>query len=196
MIGIQKSADGAARTAQKGLVLSIQALDVGLGGIQPIENLTAERGASIRVSCGAWNWRSSEVCGALTLHALERGVQGMDLLAEGLLLGDAAFESGNVERDDVRARGGKRSSQGIEQGQATFKEFEIVGGFGAHNSGSLVELVFFFFAVQVHIGLKRGARNGAGFHGLAHALLLSAAVFAGRRGFDATCRVGADFRHG
>ena len=119
----------------------------------------------------------------------------MNLFAEVLLLGDAAFEAGNVERNDVRARGGKRGGQRIEQGQAAFEEFEIVGGFGAHDSGSLVELVFFFFAVQVHIGLNRGARNRAGFHGFARALLLSAAIVAGRRGFHATCRVGADFRH-
>lgn len=82
-----------------------------------IEEIFAEIDLVERVDLGN-GLRDGEVGGAAALHLVERGIHRADLRAEAVLLGDAAFEAGDIQTDDIEASGGESFGEGGEQSNA------------------------------------------------------------------------------
>lgn len=119
-------------------MLIVELHDVGLNAGESIESFAAADGIGID------GWAEEMACGwgemlvALGLDTIQLEVEVADLCAEFFLLGDASFQTGDVQGDDVGARVGKSGSQRVEKREALFEEFEKLCGFGAHGSGSFV----------------------------------------------------------
>ena len=136
----------------------VELLDAGLRGVQTAESfLEAVRGGirSGSKEDRAWN---AELRGALALNAIEMGVERADVVAKKLLMGDAGLEAIDIERDNVGACSDEGIGERAEQGNALFEEFEKACGFGSHDLGPFVELMFFFFVdLEIHARRRRSA---------------------------------------
>jgi hypothetical protein len=152
VIRIEERVHGAAGTAEQSLVLVVELLHGGLDASQTIERFAAADESGVGRGPGSMRRSGAEVDGALLLNAIELDVQGANLGAKAVLLGDASLKAVDIERDDVQTRGGKSCSERAKQGQAFFEKFQVACGFSAHGSGPFVQFVFLVLAcIQIDV---------------------------------------------
>jgi len=120
VVAIKQSANGAARAAQEVLVGIIQLFHRNLGFPQAAESFAHAKRMGLR-RCGSGIECRAKMRGALGLQLVDVGIERPNLAAQLLLIGDAGFETVEVEGDNVSASGNQRGGQGTEEGDAALE---------------------------------------------------------------------------
>ncbi len=135
---VEQHAHRAAGAAQQRLVVLVEALEPGLRvGHPPQRLLNFFRHRGLRVSgigpadLAARAGHSGEP-GAAHLRLGDVVIQGANLPADALLLGDAPAHSFEVQGDEIGARFGQRLRKGIEQRQTPLKQLPVAFAFAVH----------------------------------------------------------------
>jgi hypothetical protein len=89
---------------------------------------------------------------ALPLDAVQIGIDGANLRAQTVLLGDTAFEARDIEGGNVEARSSQCIGKATQERDALFDKVQVaVMGCGTHVSGPLIEFVLRGCGVFVEI---------------------------------------------
>ena len=102
----------------------------------------------------------------MNLQLIDGGIEGANLDAQALLIGNARLETIEIERYDVATSGKERVRQRRQQHDALFEEFQIASGFCIHGLSLFVQLMLVVFA-HIHGRQRSLARRVAKLEGLA-----------------------------
>jgi len=138
-------------------VLVVETPDGGLGLRKASENFAATE----RIGIGSRCW-SDGVGRALLLDTVKVRVEGADFRAEFILVGDAGFEAGDIESDDVGTRSGERGGKRAEKRETAFEKIEVACVVSTHGQARSSNWCFSSFSSKSMSGADGGALAGAG----------------------------------
>jgi hypothetical protein len=123
MIRIEKSANGAAGTLQQDLMGIVLLLHADLGRVEAVEGFTQTTVVMVWRLRRGLVWTEAKLSSALKLQSIDRGIEGANLDAQALLIGNASLKTIEIERYDVGTSGKKRLRQRGQQRDALLEEF-------------------------------------------------------------------------
>jgi len=103
-----------------GIVLLLHA---DLGRVQAIKGFTQGTVIMVRRLRRGLVWTHAKSSGALKPQSIDRDIEGTNLDAQALLIGNASLKTIEIERYDVGTRGKKRLRQRGQQRDALLEEF-------------------------------------------------------------------------
>lgn len=124
----------------------------------------------------------AELGGALILHPIDAGIERANVGAQMLLIGNAAFQTVEIESNHVRARSGQGRSQRVEQEDSALEQIEKMVGVGSHGSSQFVQLMLLFLVgVGVQDWSGRNTRRGFEAHRPTRAAVIGDVPIAARQ---------------
>ena len=103
-----------------GIVLLLHA---DLGRVEAVEGFTQTTVVMVWRLRRGLVWTEAKLSSALKLQSIDRGIEGANLDAQALLIGNASLKTIEIERYDVGTRGKKRLRQRGQQRDALLEEF-------------------------------------------------------------------------
>jgi hypothetical protein len=83
--------------------------------------------------------------GALKPQLIDRAIEGTNLDAQSLLIGNTSLETIDIESYDIGTSGKERVRQRPQQHDALLEEFQVVCSFCIHGSGLFIQLMLVVF---------------------------------------------------
>jgi hypothetical protein len=148
--------------------------------VEAIEGLAQSTAILVRCLCRGLVLTRYGLSGARKLPWIDVSIEGANLDAQALLIGNAGLETIEIERYDVGASGQEYQRERTEQCDALLEEFQIACGFCIHGSGQFIKLMLVVF-LDIYRGRRTFVRRGPNLDRLARTRIVRVFAVACRK---------------